>query len=342
MKALSFVPRKLQELYEKGETAFFNQVSSDNSQPYFYYNRLFTLPNNAEFLSKLFSVYLGKARQKISDIFSFEQWILLFTINEKEEISKSFFRFKKIIPPKDRFWADPHPIKKNNLYYVFFEELIYKNNKAHISVITIDEKGNYSKPEIVLKKDYHLSYPFIIEDNGEIYMIPETLENKTIQLYKCIEFPLRWKLETVLMADVEGVDSTIHKKDGKYWLFVNIKENQGASTYDELFLFSSDKLNSKEWKPHPQNPIVSDVRKARPAGKIFEYQGKLYRPAQNCSKHYGYGMQICQITELNTESYKEENVQSIFPNWDKNLLSTHTLNSVSKLTIIDGLIRRRK
>ena len=41
-KAASFLPRKLEELYKLGESSFFEQVETDNADPLFYYNRLYT------------------------------------------------------------------------------------------------------------------------------------------------------------------------------------------------------------------------------------------------------------------------------------------------------------
>src|SRR5690606_21018624 len=110
---------------------------------------------------------------------------------------------------------------------------------------------------------------------------PETSENKTIELYKCVDFPYKWELSKVLMNNVSAVDSTILKHNNKYWLFCNIKENEGASSLDELFLFYSDSLQEGEWISHPLNPIVSDVSQSRPAGHIFKENGRLYRPSQN-------------------------------------------------------------
>ena len=45
----------------------------------------------------------------------------------------------KIIPPKDRFWADPHVLFKDNKYYIFIEEYIFNKKKGHISVIQINK-----------------------------------------------------------------------------------------------------------------------------------------------------------------------------------------------------------
>lgn len=340
-KAATFIPRQLKTLYEMGETAYFEKIEAKNVAPCFYYNPLYIIPKNAQLLPRLIALYAKKIKQKIANLFYFNQWQLLFKLNKKSGVSTSFFRFKRILPPKDRFWADPFVIKKNGKYYIFLEELLYKTNKGHIAVMEMDEKGKYTEPQTVLKRDYHLSYPFLIEDADELYMMPETMENNSIELYKCMDFPLKWEFEKTLIPDVQAVDATILKKDDTYWLFANVKAHPAASPHDELCLFYADSLKG-DWTAHPQNPIVSDVKTARPAGKIFEHKGKLYRPAQNCSKHYGYGMQICEIKTLNKEQYEEINVQSIYPNWAKDLISTHTLNNADGLTIIDALIRRRK
>ena len=341
-KALSMLPRKLNELYALGETDFFQKVDKYNSTPSFYDNRLFVSPTNLETFRASAKTYIDYVLMRIKSCFYLEQWALLFKLEKKDKLSTSFFRFKRILPPKDRFWADPFVIEKNGKYFVFIEELIYKENKGTISVFEIDEKGNYTKPQTVLEKDYHLSYPFLYEENGELYMIPETASNKTIELYKCIDFPLKWELSKVLMDNVSAVDTTITKKDDKYWLFCNIKENEGASSCEELFLFYSESLTSDTWIPHPNNPIVSDIKNSRPAGKIFSLNNKLFRPSQNCAKRYGHGMQINEIIELNENNYVEHTVQSINPNWDKDILGTHTINNDGRLTIIDAIVKRRR
>ena len=85
-------------------------------------------------------------------------------------------------------------------------------------------------------------------------------------------------------------------------MFTNIKENEGASSFDELFLFYADELLTNHWKPHPKNPVVSDVKSARPAGSLFFYNNKLYRPSQDCSFRYGYATVINEIIEMNPEA----------------------------------------
>jgi len=341
-KALSIIPAKIQELHELGEELFFEKVNPLNELPNFNSNREYSLPTNSAMLIYAPKLIIRKIINKIDLKFNFYQWILLFDLSSGNKISTEFSQFKKIIPPRDRFWADPFVINKNGKYYIFIEELIYKENKGYICFMEMDEKGNYSEPVKVLEQNYHLSYPFLIEDHGELYMIPESKQNNTIELYKCINFPLQWKLEKVLMNNVRAVDSTILYKHNKYWLFCNITQNPGPSAPDELYLFYSNKLISDSWKGHPLNPIVSDFKKSRPAGNFFNYKNKLYRPSQNGLKNYGYGMKINQVIELSETTYEEKVVNSIYPEWDDDLIGTHTLNSTINLTIIDALQRRKK
>ncbi len=341
-KAASILPRKIDELGRLGEKEFFSRINKLDQNHSIFLSEIKSIPTNSKVFLKLIKFKWKRFRNILRSFFYFDQWILLYNLEAPTTISTNLSQFKKIIPPKDRFWADPHVIKKNNFYYIFIEELIYSENKGFISVIEMDSHGNYKDPVKILETDYHLSFPFIIEDNNEIYMVPESKQNNNIQLYKCVDFPYIWELETVLMDNVKAVDTVITKKDGKYWLFTNMIENEGASLYDELYLFSSDILVSNNWKSHPENPIVSDVKNARLAGKLFYTNNNLYRPSQNCSHHYGYGMHINEVIELNEINYKEKIVDSIYPNWDNKITSSHSLSNSDKLTVIDAQYVRRK
>jgi hypothetical protein len=341
-KSTSFINRKLKELYFKGEKLFFEKVNRENQHPGFYSECLYKTPTNNKMLLLLIKHFSRYVKMKLNEIFYFGQWQLRYSIKNKNNISKSFYRFKKIVPPQNKYWADPFFIKKENKYYIFFEELYYANPKGHISMIELDHKGNYSDPKIILKKDYHLSFPFIFEINNTYYMIPESSENKTIELYKCVHFPDKWEFQKNLMTDVSAVDSNVFYYNNKWWLFTNIREKDGASLYDELFLFFSDSFDSSNWQPHPSNPIVSDVKTARPAGGIFIFNENLYRPGQNSKFRYGYGININHIVNLTETSYEEKLISKIKPNWDKEILSTHTLNYKDDFTIIDVLVKRRK
>ena len=145
-----------------------------------------------------------------------------------------------------------------------------------------------------------------------------------------------------LLENVKAMDSTIFYKNNKFWLFANVVGIEGALTTEELFLFSSDNLLSDKWESHLNNPIVSDVRSSRPAGRLFWNNGKLYRPSQDCSARYGYSTIINEIEVFDEKDYKEHKVTSIIPNWDNKTVATHTLSFDHGLSVIDATVKRRK
>lgn len=341
-KAISLIPRALKVLYSQGDEVFYENLSNMNVDPDFYYKRLYRSPTNINLLSGVLNNYSRAFKRKWIKLLYLDQWILLYSLSKKPVLSTTFYRFKRLVPPKDRFWADPFVVFKDNKYFIYIEELPFSTGKGHISLLEMDQKGNYKSPITILERPYHLSYPFIYEEGDELYMIPESSENSTIELYKCVNFPNQWKYISNLMEDICAVDSTILKHDEKYWMFTNIREQEGASTCDELFLFYSDTLNTKKWTSHPMNPVVSDVRCSRSAGNIFIHNNQMYRPAQDCGKHYGHGMKLMKITELSETTYIEIESQSIYPDWSEDIRSTHTLNHSNRLTFTDGLMRRSR
>jgi hypothetical protein len=334
----SFLPRKLEELHTNGEEKFFKNVERANKTDTFCLSNHYRVPKNGELLVKLSRHFLKVVNAWLRKKVFIEQWVLLYDLTN--DVSNDFLTYKRIVPPKDRLWADPHVIHRNGNYYIFLEEKLFETDKGNISLIVMDEKGHYGAPMRIIEKPYHLSYPFVFEWKGEHYLIPESGDDRTIQLYKCVRFPDKWEFQHNLMENVEAADATLFYHRQKWWLFTSIKEHDGYPNWDELFLFYSDNLLSKKWTPHPLNPIISDVRKARPAGKIFQRNGDIYRPSQNSSKRYGYGLKFNQIVKLSETEYEEIEVRSIEPIWDKNISAVHSFSREGNLTVIDGVLRR--
>ncbi|MBL7074387.1 hypothetical protein ISS37_04000 [candidate division KSB1 bacterium] len=339
-KSLSFVPRKLEELSRVGEDKFLENLDRSNKEIKFYTHKLYKEPHNINALQLAIKQLSKIAKRGFQKAFLLDQWFLMFDLGN--DISTEFRGFKKIFPPKDRFWADPHVIFWDSKYYVFIEELMYKTLKGHIAVIEMDQRGNITKPVKILEKDYHLSYPFVFEWEGNIYMIPESSQNKTIELYACVEFPHKWDHKMNLMENVISVDTTLLYYNERWWLFTNIVENEGAGYDDELFLFYSDNLFTTQWNEHESNPIVSDVKRARPAGKLFIRDGKVYRPSQDGSQIFGHGFNLNEIVVLTETDFVEETIASVKPNWDERIKGVHTFTYEKGLTFIDGFMRRQK
>jgi hypothetical protein len=248
--------------------------------------------------------------------------------------------FTRLVPPKDRTWADPFVLEKNGRYFVFFEELPFAAKKAHISMIEVTREGA-SPPVKVLERDYHLSYPFLVEQDGELYMIPESAQNRSLEVYRCIDFPLRWRLEKTLLDGLRCVDATFHRDAGRWWMFANVAAGGSRMFDDELYLFHAESLLGR-WRPHRRNPVKSDARCARPAGQLYWKNGALYRPAQVCVPLYGAGLSINRVLRLTPDEYAERQVERVLPAPGSGLLGLHTVNRAGELTVVDAFARRRR
>lgn len=334
-KTLSLIPRQLQALHGLPEQAPRSAAVESDVQWPARANRDLGAPGIAELGLHIARNVQRRARDWALRNFALEPWTLLFHLGD--ELCTSGGNFTAITSPKDRYWADPCVVRRNDDFYVFIEEYCYETKRGHISVLAIDRNGIYGQPVRVLEREYHLSYPCVFEDGNNLFMIPESSENRTIDLYRCLEFPAKWEFVKTLLDDISAVDTTVFHHQGKWWMFTDVVENTGASSCEELFLFHSDDLVDGAWTPHRNNPLVSDVRRARPAGRIFLHEGKLYRPAQDCSVRYGYAIVLHQITRLSEDHYEEIEVTTIKPTWDRTVVATHTLSYVPGLTVIDAL-----
>jgi hypothetical protein len=271
-----------------------------------------------------------------------EQWFLAFRHGNAGDAPRGDLAgFTRIMPPPDRTWADPFVIERGGRHFVFFEDLPFAAGKAHIAMIEIGADGRWSAPVRVLERDHHLSYPFLFEHEGQLYMVPETAEAGTVELYRCTEFPLRWRRERVLLEGVRLVDATLERVAGRWWMFANGAPGSSRVFDDELHLYHAERLLG-EWTPHPRNPVKSDARCTRPAGRLYWHGGALYRPAQICVPRYGAGLSLNRVLRLTPEHYAERQVERIVPPPESGLLGVHTVNRAGAFTVVDAFTRRRR
>ena len=333
-KTAEYALRRLRDLHKHGMEYIKSLPTYSERQP--YTRGIYRTPDAlqmAKFLAKRF--YRG-VRFRVSSRLdgSRPQWFLAIRRRTPENSFDDASGYQLMLPPKDRFYADPFLFEKDGKTFLFLEDLRYSEGRALISCCELNADGTHGPIVEVLRRPYHLSYPFVFEHEGEIYMIPETKANRTVELYRATNFPTEWALESVLLSDVYAVDATIHQADGKYWMFAGVS-NGRYSNCDELGIFFSDTIKGP-WLPHPQNPVVSDVRSARPAGAFFRDQGRLIRPSQDCAKAYGYALVFSEVVTLTETEYEERSISRLDPDWVKGNLGTHTYTRTDQFEVIDG------
>jgi len=339
-KTSEFAIRRLRDLYRHGwgyiqSLELFNEA--DNYKKGIY--RTPPAPVMLRFLARLAARKIH--RRSLSLLFGERtQWFIAYRTKIGTRTALTDRMGFTVVPcPRGRFYADPFLLKRDGKTCLFFEDFEFQENRAAISYFEIDSQGRLSTAKKVLDNGYHMSYPYLFESRGIVYMIPETRARKTIELYRATEFPRSWELVKIMAKDVLAVDATVFEHSGKFWLFTNIAV-PGGSTFDELHLFFSDSPEG-EWTPHPKNPIVSDVRCARPAGALFFEGGKLIRPGQDCSLRYGYALTFNEVEVLSESEYKEKPYCRIEPDWCPGSICTHTYNHTEEYEVLDGMKLRR-
>ena len=295
-----------------------------------------TIPCNMQMIVYIFKMFSNILAKALGVLFRHEQWnigICYEPISKfldpdfKPEIQWSPFISKK------SYLADPFGLEENGTVTILCEEYSYQTGKGFITALTGDRKVFCALPQAVIQMPFHMSYPYMIKHRGEIYCLPEMMNNREIALYKAIQFPYKWEKVNSLLTDVAGVDPVIIKYGGLWWLFFT--DNDRGDCLN-LFLYYSDDLFGP-WKPHINNPVKTDIRSTRPAGTPFISNGILYRPTQDCSSTYGGQVVINKIVKLSPVEFREEFEIHIEPDKTNAFnYGFHTLSQAGEFTLVDG------
>jgi hypothetical protein len=201
-----------------------------------------------------------------------------------------------------RYVADPFLVHYKERFYLFFEVWNLKTNNGQIGLATSDDAKRWTYQRIVLKEPFHLSYPYVFQWQGSFYMIPESGEAESIRLYVADPFPDQWSYVTTLVYGYY-VDASILKHHDKWWLLTA----DDRSSEIGLYVYSAPELLGP-WTGHPANPVVVSSSLARPGGRAFSYEGRLFRLGQDCFDTYGLSVRALEVLRLGDFEYLESEV----------------------------------
>ncbi|RZL51220.1 MAG: hypothetical protein EOP00_00325 [Pedobacter sp.] len=266
-------------------------------------------------------------------LFTYERWNIGYIEQTPEELISSKKLNENIYWLKEgrpEYAADPFPINIGNDLLIFFEEMSFWNGKGKLMSINVSNPKIKKRITGLGKKNIHLSYPYLFEDGGKWFCIPETSMLGEVAIYQIDEKqPEKLnKLQTILSGALYVDSSLIYYKD-RYWLFTSHSGNP-----DQLYIYHSTELTG-QFHPHDLNPIKMERNEGRSAGRPFTLKGKLYLPCQNPAKCYGGSVFIKEITELTQTTFSCTHLFELMPRSPYNR-GLHTINFHQGLIIIDG------
>lgn len=237
------------------------------------------------------------------------------------------------------FLADPFVVPGLGGRVLLAEWMEAQVGRGVIARVELDANGRIAEIHRLIDwPPYHLSYPHVFRVDGELYCCPESCHAREVRLYRLSPDARRILDMRIILSKFPAVDPTLFKQGDRWWLMCT-SAARGRSNFD-LYAFHGPSIEGP-WTPHARNPIVSDVSAARPAGRVFERDSRLFRPAQNCTVRYGGGLRLYEITSLTPDSYAERLCWSVdAPIGPLGKHGVHTLNGADGCIVFDAYTER--
>ena len=265
-------------------------------------------------------------------------WLVLVRVREPGQAPpRDLSGFRPIEAPPGRFYADPFVVDTPEGPRLYVEDCPDGAHHGRISELRLASDGRWTLERVVLDDLPHRAYPHVLRAESGLLLSPDSGRNGGVDLFidrRAVTGP-----EPVghVLEGVPASDPTLLWRDGRYWLFVTVT-GHGMSPWDELHLYSAS-APAGPWLPHRRNPVVADVRRARPAGRIFRLGDAWIRPGQDCSVAYGQRIVLSSITTLTLDEYEERPFNSIEPEGATGVRRTHTYTFDGSIEALDGYRR---
>ena len=291
------------------------------------------VPGNGVMLLFLGRLLTNRIRFHYRRLFREEQWMLgTGKGNDYRNVHPQWLP----VFPKHGYAADPFCFTQDGRKYVLYEEYDYRIRRGKISLARLDDELRIQYTKVVLEKEYHLAYPYVFRWEENLYLVPETAEEGSVQLY-------RWngREETFefvkILADVPAVDASLLFYENRFWLFCGLRD---GLPNEKLHIYHADSLTG-EYRPHAMNPVKTTPAGARMAGTFFREDGHWIRPAQYSGRWYGEKTVFWKIVRLSASEFAEEPAGELasFAAWPYRD-GVHTFSTDGSFYVLDAKRRR--
>ena len=143
--------------------------------------RIRTAPGGLRIIRAVTCIFARFATASLFPRGRFDQWQLAYRLGG-DRFDQT--RMKYLAPSHAGFWADPFIAEQDGRRFIFFEELSPETNRGHLAAVEVHADGRIGDPVNVLMRDFHLSYPFLFEYQGSLFMAPECASSGRVEVLR--------------------------------------------------------------------------------------------------------------------------------------------------------------
>ena len=251
-----------------------------------------------------------------------------------------------LVPNTARYWyADPLVCEYQGKQVVFLECMDRKTNLGSIATVALTGDSIYKKkPHQVIIEPFHMSFPMTFEWNGELYMLPETEMIEEICLYRCVEFPWKWRRAGRFLEGHKIVDSVVTEitEDAVYLLGSEYDPVDPKLTRFVRYRLVRENGNiSAEWIDRDTEEYTYESRMAGPI-----VNGTICPVQRSTPAVYGFSTKFMEWKDGKIgELIREILPKQVHCKGTRNrLIGTHTYSATEDFEIIDieYLVRKKK
>jgi hypothetical protein len=208
------------------------------------------------------------------------------------------------------YLADPFPWPGTGK--LLCEEMPVRGGKGRI--IAIDayapapRQRDGAAQQVILETAQHHSYPATLCVSDVVWLLPVATVRGSTTLYRLHGDGALTEVAAIA-KDRRLADPTLFRHDGRYWIACT---DLDVGMHDNLCLLHAARPEGP-WLPHRLWPVRIDIRGARPAGSLFDLDGQLHRPGQDCAATYGAAIAIHRVDVLTPDAYEETLVCMLRP-----------------------------
>lgn len=289
-------------------------------------------PHNRRMLSFLATQTGRKVAHTARELFRHQRWeVGVIDLPAHRLLAGAVPAVRWIRPrvTRSEYLADPFPDGSGALV----EHYDYRQGSGEIQRLEPTADG-WRLERVRLPVSGHASYPSMATAGGSVYLAPQLTDHAGVRLFR--REGHRWDDLGTIIQDVDARDPTLISWQGSWYLFFT-DARQGANSHLYCWIATAP---AGPWTPHVLNPVKTDVTSARPAGTPFVHENTLYRPAQDCSTHYGAALVLNRVDTLDATSFEETPLRRIGPLDTAHAAGAHTLSTDGITTWVDGCRER--